>query len=190
MYWGRYVAHDNNRDGMGLALAAEPHHDQDGARLASAGAARSARVGAVPVHLTGMGPYNAWVDPHPRQRMAEDGVPRDRGDDQARRSRRLDVGVLRRLGSELHVLRCSRPQRDRPLLRDIGGTGADTRESTVRPRSLASLVPAQPAAPKVKWSMRNNINLQQSALLLGMDYVATNRRDVSRELLCEETAQR
>ncbi len=34
-----------------------------------------------------------------------------------------------------------------------------------------------PPLPKVKWSLRNNVNLQQSALLLGMDYVATNRRE-------------
>ncbi len=53
MYWGHYVAHDNNRDAMGMTLnltrnVADTYH-----RLARAGAARPARVGAVPVRQHG-----------------------------------------------------------------------------------------------------------------------------------------
>jgi len=53
-----------------------------------------------------------------------------------------------------------------------------------RTRPSAPLPPAQttrtwfrrnPPLPKVKWSHRNNINLQQSAILFGMNYVAQNR---------------
>ncbi len=63
VYWGKYVAHDNNRDGMGLALALsrmmvktflEWHpqvlhdlHESQPFLYTS----------------TGMGPYNAWLDP-------------------------------------------------------------------------------------------------------------------------------
>jgi hypothetical protein len=42
---------------------------------------------------------------------------RGHGDDQARRARRVDLRVLRRLDAELHVLHRQRAQRDRPLLR-------------------------------------------------------------------------
>ncbi|MCZ6918598.1 MAG: hypothetical protein O7I93_17620 [Gemmatimonadetes bacterium] len=63
LYWGRYVAHDNNRDGIGLSLELSQHvtrtfleyHPQimhDLHEFAS--------------HLypsTGRGPYNAWLDP-------------------------------------------------------------------------------------------------------------------------------
>ena len=62
LYWGRYVAHDNNRDGMSLALNCR-EVDEDVSGLASHGAARSARVGAVSLYVNGKGPYNAWVDP-------------------------------------------------------------------------------------------------------------------------------
>ncbi len=101
VYWGKYVAHDNNRDGMGLALAlsrimtrtALDWHPQVLHDLHE----------SIPFLYisTGMGPYNAWVDPILVNEWQKHGLPRGRGDDQARRSRRLDVGVLRRLGSRI-----------------------------------------------------------------------------------------
>ena len=51
MYWGKYVAHDNNRDGMGQALEAHAEPDGGVPRLAPDGVPRPARVGAVPLHL-------------------------------------------------------------------------------------------------------------------------------------------
>ena len=46
-YWGHYVAHDNNRDAMGMTLDLTPQCARHLSRLARAGAARSARVRAV-----------------------------------------------------------------------------------------------------------------------------------------------
>ena len=34
---------------------------------------------------------------------------------------------------------------------------------------------ANPPLPKIKWGPRNNVNMQQSALLLALSYVAKNR---------------
>ena len=119
VYWGKYVAHDNNRDAMGLALALSnvmlktflAWHPQVFHDLHE----------SVPYLYTstGTGPYNSWLDPIVDQRVAEARLPRDRGDDPARRARRLDPRLLRRLGPQLHVLHRQRPQRDRPLLRDL-----------------------------------------------------------------------
>ena len=126
VYWGKYVAHDNNRDGMGLALALSrimtrtslDWHPQVLHDLHE----------SIPFLYisTGMGPYNAWLDPilvNEWQKMAYHEV-----EEMTKRggARRLDVGLLRRLGSELHDLRRSRPQRDRPLLRDVWRDAAPT----------------------------------------------------------------
>ena len=43
MYWGKYVQHDNNRDGMGQFLEADADRHEGDARVASDGDARSAR---------------------------------------------------------------------------------------------------------------------------------------------------
>jgi hypothetical protein len=64
MYWGKYVAHDNNRDGMGQFLNLTRARVPDPARVAPIGDARSAR-GAVSYlySSTGTGPYNEALDP-------------------------------------------------------------------------------------------------------------------------------
>ena len=43
MYWGKYVQHDNNRDGMGQYPEAHAEHHRGHARMASHHPARSAR---------------------------------------------------------------------------------------------------------------------------------------------------
>jgi hypothetical protein len=60
----------------------------------------------------------------------------------------------------------------------FGGFGADTGERTV-PESATSRTwyRPNPPLPRVNWSLRDNINLQQSALLFSMNNVATNRRE-------------
>ena len=128
MYWGKYVQHDNNRDGMGqfleltqavtqLTLDWHPTiiHDLHEAQTYL-------------YSSTGTGPVQRRARSDHRQRMVDAGAERRDGDDQARRARRLDLRVLRRLGAELHVLHRAQPQRDRPVLR-----GAE-----LRPRQLRS----------------------------------------------------
>jgi hypothetical protein len=44
----------------------------------------------------------------------------------------------------------------------------------LRRRSVPGFVQTRPL-PRVKWSIRNNINLQQSGVLMAMHYTATNR---------------
>src|SRR5205085_12258342 len=56
-----------------------------------------------------------------------------------------------------------------------GGTGADTLTRNVGAQSQRDWFRPNPPLPWVKWSIRNNINLQQSAILFAMNYVANNR---------------
>src|SRR5262249_29655931 len=59
----------------------------------------------------------------------------------------------------------------------FGGRGADTLERTVPPaQTTRTWFRPNPPLPKVKWSLRNNINLQQSGLLFAMNYVAEHRQ--------------
>jgi hypothetical protein len=58
----------------------------------------------------------------------------------------------------------------------FGNGGADTRERKLEPaQTNRAWYRPNPPLPKVKWSIRNNINLQQSGLLLAMNFVANNK---------------
>ena len=146
MYWGKYVAHDNNRDGMGQSLKLTQNlmatfldwhptvfHDLHE---------------SVPYLYTstGTGPYNTCARSARHRRVVDAVEVRDHRDDQARRARRLDVGLLRRLGAELPVLHRQLAQLDRSLLRDPelrpDEPGGHARRDADQPR----VVPAEPAA--------------------------------------------
>ena len=105
MYWGKYVQHDNNRDGMGQFLELTQAVTQD---ARSSGTRRSCttctRRRPTSTRRPAPGPYNDALDPIVDQRVVDAGAERRDGDDQARRARRVDLRVLRRLGAELHVL--------------------------------------------------------------------------------------
>ena len=62
---------------------------------------------------TGTGPVQRAARSDHDQRMVDVRAERRHGDDQARRARRVDLRVLRRLDAELHVLRGAHAQRDR-----------------------------------------------------------------------------
>jgi hypothetical protein len=58
----------------------------------------------------------------------------------------------------------------------FGNGGADTRERTVSAtQSSRAWFRQNPPLPRVKWSHRNNVNMQQSALLLALNYTASNK---------------
>jgi hypothetical protein len=178
VYWGKYVAHDNNRDGMSMALALsrimmntflEYHptvlHDLHE---------------SVPFLYisTGMGPYNAWLDPiviNEWQKMAYTEVEE--------MTKRGVPGVWTHgfydgwAPNYMFYVANGHNSIGR-FYETFGGQGADTRERTVSAaQTTRTWFRPNPPLPKVKWSIRNNINLQQSALLFGMNYTATNRRE-------------
>ena len=89
-YWGHYVAHDNNRDAMGMTLALTRN-------VLDSYVANHAQVlhdlhESVPFlydNTVGDGPYNAWIDPTLADEWAELGWNNVAPDAVARHARRL-----------------------------------------------------------------------------------------------------
>jgi hypothetical protein len=176
LFWGKYVAHDNNRDGLGLALALSrnqmrtflEYHPQVLHDLHE----------SVPYlyTMTGTGPYNAWLDPividefqllayHEIEEMTKRGVP----------------GVWTHgfydgwAPNYMFYVALGHNSIGR-FYETFGNGGADTRERTLPPADTQrQWFRPNPPLPRINWSMRNNINMQQSALLLALNFVAKDK---------------
>ncbi|HEY2931927.1 MAG TPA: M14 family zinc carboxypeptidase [Acidobacteriota bacterium] len=175
VYWGKYVAHDNNRDGLGMALALtrnmmktflEYHptilHDLHE---------------SVPFLYTstGTGPYNAWLDPlvidewhllayHEIEEMTKRGVPGV-----------WTHGFYDGWAPNYMFYVANGHNAIGRFYETFGGRGADTEERSVGAQAQRAWFRPNPPLSRVKWSIRNNINLQQSAILLAMSFVADNK---------------
>jgi hypothetical protein len=175
VYWGNYVAHDNNRDNLGLALKLTDNllhayfewhpiimHDLHE---------------SVPYLYvsTGTGPYNAWLDPitidewHELayvevSEMTRRGVP-------GVWTHGFYNGWAPSYAFYVALLHNSIGR----FYETFGGTGADTMTRTVAGQSQRAWYRPFPPLPAVKWSFRNNINLQQSGVLFALNHVADNR---------------
>ena len=174
-WWGHYVAHDNNRDSLGMSLALSRNmlrtwltwhpivmHDLHE---------------SVPFLyiMTGTGPYNAWVDPiviNEWQQMAYYEIQE--------MTKRGVIGVWTHGfydgWAPNYLLSIANGHNGiGRFYETFGNGGADTRERTI-PASATSRewYRPNPPLPKVKWSLRNNVNMQESAILFGMSNVATN----------------
>jgi hypothetical protein len=175
LYWGKYVAHDNNRDGMGLALKQSQHvmetvlawHPQVIHDLHE----------SVPFLYTstGTGPYNAWLDPivvdewhllayHEIEEMTKRGVPGV-----------WTHGFYDGWAPNYMFYAANGHNAIGRFYETFGNGGADTKERTVRAQSERAWFRPNPPLPKVKWSLRNNVNLQQSALLFALKFFADNK---------------
>lgn len=178
VYWGKYVAHDNNRDAMGLGLALSrnvtktffDYHPQVLHDLHE----------SVPFLYisTGMGPYNAWLDPiviNEWQRMAYNEVQE--------LTKRGVPGVWTHgfydgWAANYMFMAAQGHNSIGRFYETFGNGGADTRERTVNASQTSrAWFRPNPPLPKVKWSQRNNVNLQQSGVLLALDYVARNKSE-------------
>lgn len=176
LYWGEYVAHDNNRDniGMGLALSKnlvttwEQFHPTVLHDLHE----------SVPFLYisTGTGPYNAWLDPitvdewhlmayHEVNEMTKRGVPGV-----------WTHGFYDGWAPNYAFYIANGHNAIGRFYETQGGIGADTRVIQVGNRSERDWFRPNPPYPSVRWSLRNNTNLMQSGVLLGMHNLAVNRQ--------------
>src|SRR6266576_1241082 len=57
----------------------------------------------------------------------------------------------------------------------FGNSVADTLDRTVRAESQRDWFRPNPPQPRVKWSLRNNVNMQESAILLAMHFVSDSK---------------
>ena len=172
LYWGRYVAHDNNRDNIGQALALSravtqtyleyrptvfhDHHESASHLYTS----------------TGRGPYNAWLDPiviNEWNRLAYKEVK--------------DMTAFGVPGVYTHdfydgwganyMMWVAHMRNSIGRFYETQGAGD---ASTRIIRSNVQRQWHRPSTPlrEVVWGIRNNVNLQQSAVLIAMHEVATN----------------
>ncbi len=176
LYWGKYVAHDNNRDGLGMALALSRNMMKT--FLDYHATVLHDLHESVPFLYTstGTGPYNAWLDPivvdewhllayHEIEEMTKRGVPGV-----------WTHGFYDGWAPNYMFYVANGHNSIGRFYETFGGRGADTGERTVQ-ASATSRTWFRPNPPlaRVKWSLRNNVNLQQSAILFAMNFVANSK---------------
>ncbi len=179
LYWGHYVAHDNNRDAMGMTLKlsqnvldtyldwkAQVLHDLHES------------VPYLYDNTVGDGPYNAWLDPlltnewqmigwNNVQEMTRLGMP----------------GVFTHgnfdTWSPGYLMFMAATHNGISRLYETFGNGgtAETVERTLSPSETQRTWYRQnPPLPRVMWSLRNNNNYEQTGLLVSLNYFAQNRQ--------------
>ena len=178
VYWGKYVAHDNNRDAMGATLKLTENvlnlwqtwHPQVLHDLHES-------VPYLYDNTVGDGPYNAWIDPiladewemigwNNVSEMTKFGMP---GVFTHGNFDTWSPGYLMFIAALHNGI--SR------LYETFGNGGADTVVRELRPDEYARTWYKQnPPLPKAMWSQRNNNNYQQTGLLTSLHYFAGNGR--------------
>jgi hypothetical protein len=178
VYSGKYVAHDNNRDAMGLTLKlsqnvlntfigwkAQVLHDlhESGSFLYD--------------NTVGNGPYNAWLDPiltnewhligwnnvNEMTRMGMPGVYAWGTFDTWSPGYLMFFAALHNGVSRLYETYGN-------------GGSADTEERTLSANETARTWFRQnPPISRVRWSLRNNNNYEQTGLIVSLNYFANNR---------------
>src|ERR1700734_2913803 len=175
-YWGHYVAHDNNRDAMGMTLNltnnvlntylgwhAQVLHDLHES------------VPFLYDNTVGDGPYNAWIDPTLADEWAELGWN--------------NVAQMQTLGMPgvfthgdfdtwspgyLMFMAAMHNGISR-LYETFGNGGADTEKRILDPEEYSRTWYRQnPPLPVVTWSQRDNNNYEETALLTTISYFSHN----------------
>jgi hypothetical protein len=176
LYWGHYVAHDNNRDAMGMSLALTRN-------VADTFVGWHAQVlhdlhESVPFlydNTVGDGPYNAWIDP------ILTGEWQQLGWDNVQQMTRLGMpGVFTHGDFDtwspgyLMFIAAMHNGISR-LYETFGNNGADTVQRILEPSEYArTWYKPNPPLPTVLWSQRNNNNYQQTGLLTALNYFSAN----------------
>jgi len=178
VYWGHYVAHDNNRDAIGLSLKLT--RNVMNTYLSWKPQVLHDLHESVPYlydNTIGDGPYNAWVDPiltdewqmigwNNVSEMTKFGMP---GVFAHGNFDTWSPGYLMFIAATHNGI--SR------LYETFGNAGADTVERTLSPGEYQRTWYRQnPPLPKAKWSQRNNNNYQQTALLTSLYYFGNNSK--------------
>jgi hypothetical protein len=171
LYWGKYVAHDDNRDNLGLALALSRYIMKvffDYHPLVMHDLHESVS------HLyisTGTGPYNAWLDPivvdewnllayREIDELTKAGVPGV-----------WTHGFYDGWAPNYAFYAANGHNAIGRFYETQGAGDASTRAISASP-DRAWFRPNPPLRSAL-WSMRDNVNLQESGVLIGMNHVAS-----------------
>src|SRR6266576_2011689 len=178
MYWGHYVAHDNNRDAIGLSLKLT--RNVLNTYLTMKPQLLHDLHESVPYlydNTGGDGPYNAWVDPiltdewqmigwNNVSEMTKFGMP---GVFAHGNFDTWSPGYLMFIAATHNGI--SR------LYETFGNAGADTVERTLSPNEYQRTWYRQnPPLPKTLWSQRNNNNYEETGLLTALQYFGANSK--------------
>jgi hypothetical protein len=178
IYWGHYVAHDNNRDSMGLTL-------QLTRNVLNTFTGWKAQVlhdlhESVPYlydNTVGDGPYNAWIDPmladewqmmgwNNVSEMTKFGMPGV-----------FTHGTFDTWSPSYLMFIAAMHNGISRLYETFGNGGADTEERTLRPNEYArTWFKQNPPLPKAKWSQRNNNNYEETGLMTALAFFAANNK--------------
>jgi hypothetical protein len=174
MYWGHYVAHDNNRDNIGMSLALSKNLMKTWLQYRPLVMHDLHQSVPFLYISTGTGPYNAWLDPitidewhifayNEVDEMTKRGVP----------------GVWTHGfydgWAPNYAFYVANGHNAIGRFYETFGSDADTRVVTVGDASERDWFRPNPAISKLKWSIRNNVNLSQSGLLMGLHHLAKEK---------------
>ena len=177
IYWGKYVAHDNNRDAMGVTLKLTEN-------VLNTYVGWKAQVlhdlhESVPYlydNTAGDGPFNAWVDPILTDEwemigwrnvsdMTKFGMPGV-----------FTHGVFDTWSPGYLMFIAAMHNGISRLYETFGNGGADTRERTLDQEDYARTWYRQnPPLPKTLWSQRDNNNYEETGLLTSLHYFNENK---------------
>jgi len=178
IYWGKYVAHDNNRDAMGVTLKLTEN-------VLNTYVGWKAQVlhdlhESVPYlydNTAGDSPFNAWVDPILTDEwemigwrnvadMTKFGMPGV-----------FTHGVFDTWSPGYLMFIAAMHNGISRLYETFGNAGADTQERTLDPEDYSRTWYRQnPPLPKTLWSQRNNNNYEETGLLTSLHYFNENKR--------------
>jgi hypothetical protein len=181
VYWGKYVAHDDNRDGMLLSL-----------EMSKAVTKRWLQDKPLVFHdlhqsvpflyvSTGTGPYNPWLDPivvdewhelayNEVGQMTAMGVPGV-----------WTHGFYDGWAANYGFTVAHGHNGIGRFYETFGDSGADTSIRTVGANNTSrQWYRPNPPFARVNWSIRNNTNLMQTGVLIGLNKMATDREKFMR----------
>ncbi|HEY2544850.1 MAG TPA: M14 family zinc carboxypeptidase [Candidatus Acidoferrum sp.] len=178
IYWGKYVAHDNNRDAMGVTLKLTEN-------VLKTYVGQKAQVlhdlhESVPYlydNTAGDGPFNAWVDPILTDEwemigwrnvsdMTKFGMPGV-----------FTHGVFDTWSPGYLMFIAAMHNGISRLYETFGNGGADTLPRTLDPDEYSRTWYRQnPPLPRVLWSQRDNNNYEETGLLTSLHYFNENKR--------------
>jgi hypothetical protein len=178
VYWGHYVQHDNNRDSIAMGLKLSQIMMQDFLEWHPQ-VLHDLHESIPYLYIsTGTGPYNAWLDPivvSEWQKMAYYEVEQltERGvvgvwthgfyDGWAPNYMFYVANGHNSIGRFYETFGNLYPQTEERTL-----PASETSRAWYRPN---------PPLPKVKWSLRNNTNLEESGVLLALDYMSQHPQE-------------
>ena len=180
VYWGKYVAHDDNRDGMMLSL-----------ELSKAMTKEWLAVKPLVLHdlhesvpylyiSTGTGPYNPWLDPividewhelayNEIGQMTAMGVPGV-----------WTHGYYDGWAANYGFTVAHGHNGIGRFYETFGGRGADTGILSAGASAARDWFRPNPPFSRVRWSIRNNTNLMETGALIGLSKIAAERETFMR----------